>query len=260
MDSVDVAEELFALFGGDDDEKVVDIAAVMLVTKIEGDEAVELVEENIGKELASQVADDDAAAFGLVEEAFRNGKVAPVGARAADDDVFHGIVVDDLFPEELDGLVELVAVASVAADAVFMIVFFVVEWDVGSGIGVIFELAVETPTNTFIKFAVVETHEVALNIEFDDESGTGVILGGTADMSGEALLAEEGAFADAARIGVDNEAAVPPAGANVIKEMMYDAIAEGGGDDFADDGVADDEGDTAAGFVTALDNTVAKID
>lgn len=260
MDGVDVAEELFALFGGDDDEKVVDVAAVMFIAKIEGDEAVELVEENIGKELAGQVADHDTAAFGLIEEAFRNGEVAPVGARTANDDVFHGIVVDDLIPEELDGLVELVAVASVAADAVFVIVFFVVERDVRSGVGIIFELAVKTPTNTFVKFAVVETHEVALNIEFDDESGTGVILGGTADMSGEALLAEEGAFADAARIGVDNEAAVPPAGANVIKEMMYDAIAEGGGDDFADDGVADDEGDTAAGFVTALDNTVAKID
>lgn len=260
MDGVDVAEELFALFGGDDDEKVVDVAAVMLVTKIEGDEAVELVEENIGKELAGQVADDDTTAFGLVEETFRNGEVAPVGARTANDNVFHGIVVDDLFPEELDGLVELVAVASVAADAVFMIVFFVVEWDVRSSVGVVFELAVETPTNTFVKFAVVETHEVALNIELDDESGAGAIFGGAADVSGEALLAEEGAFADAARIGVDNEAAVPPAGTNVIKEMVNDAIAEGGGDDFADDGVANDEGDTAAGFVAALDNTIAKID
>ena len=260
MDGVDVAEELFALFGGDDDEKVVDVAAVMFVAEIEGDEAVELVEENIGKELTGQIADDDAAAFGLVEEAFRNREVAPVGARAADDDVFHGIVVDDLFPEELDSLVELVAVASVAADAVFVIVFFVVERDVRSGVGVIFELAVETPTNTFIKFAVVETHEVALNIEFDDEGGAGVILGGAADVSGEALLAEEGAFADAAGIGVDNEAAVPPAGTNVIKEMVNDAIAERGGDDFTDDRVADDEGNAATGFVTALDNAIAKID
>lgn len=260
MDGVDVAEELFALFGGDDDEKVVDVAAVMFVAEIEGDEAVELIKKNIGKELASQVADDDAAAFGLVEEAFRNGEVAPVGARAADDDVFHGIVMDDLFPEELDSLVELVAVASVAADAVFMVVFFVVERDVRGSVGVIFELAVEAPTDALVKFAVVETHEITLDIELDDEGGTGVILGGSADVSGEALLAEEGAFADTARIGVDNEAAVPPAGANVIKEMVNDAIAEGGGDDFADDGIANDEGDTAAGPVAALDNAIAKID
>ena len=251
---------MITLRHGDDDEKVIDVATVMFVAEIEGYEAVELVEENVGKELTGQVADDDAAAFGLVEEAFRNGEVAPVGARTANNDVFHGIVVDDLIPEELDGLVELVAVASVAADAVFVIVSFVIERDVRSGVGVIFELAVETPADAFVEFAVVEAHEVALNIEFDDESGAGVILGGAADMSGEALLAEEGAFADTTGIGVDNEAAVPPAGTNVIKEMMNDAIAEGGGDDFADDGIADDEGDTAAGLVTALDNTIAKID
>lgn len=58
MDGVDVAEELFALFGGDDDEKVVDVATVMFVAEIEGYEAVELVEENVGKELTGQVAED----------------------------------------------------------------------------------------------------------------------------------------------------------------------------------------------------------
>lgn len=258
MDGVDVAEKLFALLGGDDDEEVVDVAAVIFVAEVKGDVAVELVEKDVGEELAGEVADDDAAAFGLVEEAFRHGEVAPVGAGAANDDVAHGVVVDDLVPEELDGLVKLVAVAGVTADAVFVIIIFVVERDVGCGVGVIFELTVETPADTLVKFAVVEAHEVALDVEFDDEGGAGVILGCAANVGGEALLAEESAFADAAGIGIDDEAAIPPAGADVIEKVVNDAVAERGGDDFADDGITDDESDAAAGFVAALDDAVAE--
>lgn len=258
LDGVDVAEELFALLGGDDNEEVVDVTTVMFVAEVESDIAVELVEENVGEELASEIANDDAAAFGLIEEAFADGELAPVGARAADNDVFHGIIVNDLVPEKFDDLIELVAVASMTADAVLVIIFFVIKRNMGSSVGVIFELAVETPTNTFVKFVMVETHKITLDVEFDDEGGASVIFGGTADVGGEALLAEESAFADTARIGVDEEAAVPPVGANVVEKVMDDAIAERGGDDFADDGIVDDEGDAATGFVAALNNAVAE--
>ncbi len=40
---------------------------------------------------------------------------------------------------------------------------------------------------------------------------------------------------------------------------MDDAIAERGGDDFADNRVVNDEGDAAAGFVTAAKNAVAEL-
>lgn len=119
-------------------------------------------------------------------------------------------------PEKLNDLIELVAVAGVAADAVLVIIFFVVERNMRSGVRVIFELAVETPADTLVEFAVVEAHEVALDVEFDDEGGLGVIFGGTADVGGKTLLAEEGAFTDAARVGVDEKTAIPPAGANII--------------------------------------------
>ena len=99
-----------------------------------------------------------------------------------------------------------------------------------------------------------------MDVKLDSEGGCVVIVGDLANVVKESFLAEEGAFADAAGIGVDNEAAVPPAGTNVIKEMVNDAIAERGGDDFTDDRVADDEGNAATGFVTALDNAIAKID
>lgn len=200
LDGVDVAKELLALLGGNDDEKVVDVAAVMFIAEIESNVAVELVEEDVGEELAGEIADDDAAAFGLVEETFADGELAPVGARSANDDVFHGIVMDDLMPEELDDLVKLVAVTSVTTDAVFMKIFFVVERDVRNGVGIVFELTVETPTNAFVEFAVVEAHEIALDVEFDDESGTGVIFRCATDVGGEALLTEESAFANTARI------------------------------------------------------------
>lgn len=258
LDSVDVAEELFALLGGNNNEEVVDVAAVMFIAEVEGDIAVKLVEEDVGEELAGEVADDDAAAFGLVEEAFADGEFAPVGARPADDDVFHGVVMDDLVPEKLDDLVELVAVAGVATDAILMVIFFVVERDVRNSVGVVFELAVETPTDAFVEFAVVEAHEVALDVEFDDESRAGVIFRGATDVGGEALLAEEGAFTDAAGVGVDEKAAVPPVSADIIKKVMDDAVAERGGDDFADDGIVDDKSDAAAGFVAALDDAIAK--
>ena len=258
MDGVDVAKELFALFGRNDDEEVVDIATVMFVAEVESDIAVELVEEDVGEELAGEVADDDATAFGLVEKAFADGEFAPVGARAADDDVFHGVVVDDLMPEEFDDLIKLVAVAGVTADAVFMKILFVVEWDVRNGVGVVFELAVETPADAFVELAVVETHKIALDVELDDESGAGVIFRGATDVGGEALLAEESAFADATGVGVDEKTTVPPVGADVIEEVMDDAVAERGGDDFADDGIVDNEGDATAGFVATLNDAVAE--
>lgn len=258
LDGVDVAEELFALLGGDNNEEVVDVATVMFITEVESDVAVELVEENIGEELTGEVADDDAAAFGLVEEAFADGELTPVGTRAADDDVFHGVIMDDLVPEEFDDLVELVAVAGMTADAVLMIIFFVIDRDMRSGVGVIFELAVETPTNALVKFVVVEAHKITLDVEFDDESRAGVIFGGTADVGGEALLAEESTFADATRVRVDEEAAVPPVGANIVKKVMDDAVTKGSGDDFADDGIVNNEGDAATGFVAALNDAVAE--
>jgi len=258
LDGVDVAEELFALLGGNNNEEVVDVTTVMFIAEVESDVAVELVEENVGEELASEIANDDAAAFGLIEETFADGELAPVGARAADNDVFHGIIVNDLVPEKFDDLVELVAVASVTADTVLVIIFFVIKRNMGSSVGVIFELAVEAPTNAFVKFVMVEAHKIALDIEFDDEGGASVIFGGAADVGGEALLAEESAFADTARIRVDEEAAIPPVGANVVEKVMDDAIAERGGDDFADDGVVDDEGDAATGLVAALDDAVAE--
>ncbi len=166
--------------------------------------------------------------------------------------------MDDLVPEEFDDLIELVAVAGVAADTVSVVVFFIIKGDVRNGVGIVFELAVKTPADAFVELAMVEAHEVALDVEFDDEGGTSVILRCATDMGGKALLAEESAFADAAGVRVDDEAAVPPVGADVIEEMVNDAVAEWGGNDFADDWIADDEGNAAAGFITALDDAVAE--
>ena len=55
---------------GNDDEEIVDIAAVIFVPESDGNEAVELIEKDVGKLLRSEVADDEAAAFELVEKGF----------------------------------------------------------------------------------------------------------------------------------------------------------------------------------------------
>ena len=70
FDNADVTEELFALFHRDDNEEVVNIATVVLISEVELNEAVELIEEDVGEELAGEVADDDAAFFGLIEKTF----------------------------------------------------------------------------------------------------------------------------------------------------------------------------------------------
>ena len=78
FDDVDVADELVFLRERDDDIKVVNIATVMFITEIHGDEAVELVEEDIGDELAGEVADDDAVARFAIKETFVRREGGPI--------------------------------------------------------------------------------------------------------------------------------------------------------------------------------------
>lgn len=168
--------------------------------------------------------------------------------------------MDDLIPEEFYGVVKFFAVAGMAMDGIEMKIVIVPGGDVGRGMRLVAELAFETPENAPEKEFVVEAHEVTLDVEFDGKGGFGIIIGGAADVGGEALLAVEGAFILAAGIGVGDKAAIPPIGADIEEEVVDDAVAKGGGDDFAGDGVVDDEGDAARRFITAANNTVAEED
>ncbi len=125
--NLDVAQELFFFRFGDDDEEIVDIAAVVFVAEVEADEAVELVEEDVGKELGGEIADDDALAGRLEEEAFVAGKVFPIGALAANGDVFHGLVENDFVPEIFEGLIEFATMFGLAANADFVVGAAIVE-------------------------------------------------------------------------------------------------------------------------------------
>ncbi len=118
------------------------------------------------------------------------------------------------------------------------------------------KLLFEPPENALIKFFVVQAHEIALDIEFDGIGGECVILGDLADVAGETFLTVEGAFILAARIRVGNETAVPPIGTNIEKKMMNDTVAKGRGDDFADDGIFDNESDTTAGMIMTTNETI----
>lgn len=85
-------------------------------------------------------------------------------------------------------------------------------------------------------------------------------MGDLAKVMCEALLTIERAFALAAGIRIGNETPVPPVRANIKEKMVYDAVAEGRGDDFANYGVANNEGDATARLIIAAHNTVAQVD
>ncbi len=99
-----------------------------------------------------------------------------------------------------------------------------------------------------------------MDVKLDSEGGCVVIVGDLANVVKESFLAEEGAFVFTAGVGIGNEAAVPPVSTNIKEEMMNDTITKGGGDDFASDGVMNDKGNAATGFIIMLDNAIAEID
>lgn len=119
IDDFDVTHELGFLGEGNDDIKIINVAAIVHIAEIESNEAIKLIEEDIGEELAGKIADDNAMARFAVEETFVGRKGCPIFTGATNDNIAHGVVVDDLVPEELDGLVELVAVARAAGNLVF---------------------------------------------------------------------------------------------------------------------------------------------
>lgn len=104
---------------------------------------------------------------------------------------------------------------------------------------------------------MAEADEIALDIKGDREGGLSVILGDATDMAGETLLTVEDALFLATGVRIRAETLVPPFGANIIEEMMDDAVAERCGDNLAGDGVVYDESDAAARSIIAAQDAVA---
>lgn len=144
FDNFDIAQELFVFIHGHKDEKVIHIAPIMLVPEVKLDIAIELVEENIRKELAGEITNDDAAAFGLIEETFAGWELFPVGAFAADGDIIHGLIEDDFVPEVAQSIIEAFLVVGVATDAVFAV----------RALAMV-ELLIQTPEDAFVQFLMV---------------------------------------------------------------------------------------------------------
>ncbi len=65
---------------GHNNVKVVNITAIMCITKIKSNETVELIEINIGEKLASQITDDNTAVGRLIEKTFSGRKLLPISA------------------------------------------------------------------------------------------------------------------------------------------------------------------------------------
>lgn len=249
FDNFDIAQELFVLIHGYEDEKVIHIAPVVFISEVKLDIAIELVEENIREELAGEVADDDTAPFGLIEKAFTGRELLPVGALAADGDVVHRLVEDDFVPEVAQGIVEAFLIIGMTTDTVFAVGAFAVV-----------ELLFQTPEDPFVEFLMIQAHKISLDVKLDSVGGDGVILGDLTEVMSEALLTIECAFAFATGIGIGDETPVPPFRANIEEKMVHDAVAEGCGDDFSNHGVADNKSHAAAGLIVAAHDTIAQVD
>lgn len=107
---------------------------------------------------------------------------------------------------------------------------------------------------------MVEAHKITLNIEFDSKSWFGIVLGSLTNVTSKAFLAVECAFALATRIGIRNEATIPPLGTAIIEKVVNDAVAKGCSNDFANDWIVDDKGDAAARFIKTAYDAVAEVD
>lgn len=137
-DDFDITHELGFLGERHNNIKIVNVASIVHVAEVESDEAVELIEENIGEKLTGKVANNDTVAGLAVEEAFVGREGGPVFAGATNDDVAHRVVINNLMPEKFSGLVELIAIARAAGDLVFG---KVIGWE-GVRVDTTFELAI----------------------------------------------------------------------------------------------------------------------
>lgn len=256
FDDSNVADELFALLEWDDNVEVIDVATVMFIAEIVGDKTVELIEENIGNELAGEIADHDTAAGAAIEKTFVRREGSPVGFGAADDDATHRIVVNDLVPDELSEIVEALAVERMTENAILL---EIVRWELVER-SIEAKLTIETPSDAFIELFVIETDEIALNIERDGEGRLSEILSDAANVLLETLLAEKYTLVLATGIRIDDEAAVPPVGAEIVEKMMDYTVAKRRSDDLTNDRIVDDESDAAAGLIMMMNHTLAEGD
>lgn len=121
FDDFDIAQKLLVFVHRYEDEKVVHIATVMFIAEVKLNIAVELVEENVREKLAGEVADDNTATLGLIEETFARWKLFPIGAFAADGNIPHGFIKNHFMPEITQGIIEALFVVGVATNAVLAV-------------------------------------------------------------------------------------------------------------------------------------------
>lgn len=140
----------------------------------------------------------------MIKETFSIGQVVPVGAETTNDDITHGVVVDDLVPKELESLAEIVAIVGMTNDMIF-------------GVFGVSELTVESPKYAFIEEIMAHAHEITLDVELYAKSGFAVVFGNAANVGSEALLSIKSTFVDAARIRIDDKMTVPPVATNIEK-------------------------------------------
>ena len=249
LNHVDIAQQLISAFERNENIKIIDIATIMGIAQLVDNVTVELVKENIGKQLAGEIANHNALTFWLAEKTLVTGQLAPIGAASANSDVAHGLIIDNFLPDIAEQTIKGLTILGEAANVVLEVGTIRME-----------KLLLKAPKHAAIEEIVLQAHEIALDIEFSNHGGAGVILGHLAEMVGEPLLAIKRALTLATGVGVRDKTPVPPVGADIKEEMMDDAVAKRSGHDLANDRIMDDEGDAAAGVITVAQHTFAEIE
>lgn len=121
-------------------------------------------------------------------------------------------------------------------------------------------MTIETPSDAFVELLVIETDEITLNIERDGEGRLSEVLSGAANVLLETLLAKKYTLVFATGIRIDDEAAVPPVGAEIVEKMMDYTVTKRRSDDLPNDRIVDDESDAAAGLIIVMNHALAEGD
>lgn len=128
--------------GGDDEIEIINIATVRFDLESIDDELVELIKIDVGHELRGEIADDNTFAWGLTEETFTIWQLDPtLSVRVTANYAMRRVVKNSFSKEITEHIIERSA--------------FVV-------------LTFESPDGAFVETAAGKTHEVALDVKFDN--------------------------------------------------------------------------------------------
>lgn len=200
-----------------DKNHIIDITAVVFYFQLFSREMIELVQIDVAKELAGQIADGKAFVFLGKEQAFGFGQAHPIFAFA-----FHAAVSGRVV--EYDDTEKIEHESNVKGRVFYF---------------------PQPPFDFLIQNIPVHGHEIAFDVQLQDPAIFLIVFRGCADEMADPPDAERRAFPQAAGVAVAEEMFFKKRVDVIENQMVDDAIAKIGGKDLPPDGLFGDE--TSAG-------------